>query len=104
MGLFLLSFFDMVRHDKHRLKLNDLYPHQVGSFLALFFLAKNEEDQNMTESTHTVQQCTVFRKAYILSASSFHKFLYSIIESLKKIREIAEFIPNQLRFHEKNFS
>ena len=27
-----------------------------------------------------------------------------IIESLKKIREIAEFIPNQLCFHEKNFS
>ena len=46
-------------------------------------------------------QCTVFRKAYILSGSGFHEFLYSIIESLKKIREIAEFIPNQLRFHEK---
>ena len=44
-------------------------------------------------------QCTVFRKAYILSG--FHEFLYSIIESLRKIREIAEFIPNQLRFHEK---
>ena len=42
---------------------------------------------------------TVFRKAYILSG--FHEFLYSIIESLRKIREIAEFIPNQLRFHEK---
>ena len=51
-----------------------------------------------------LQQCTVFRKAYILSGSSFHEFLYSIIESLRKIREIAEFIPNQLRFHEKNFS
>ena len=48
-----------------------------------------------------VYQCTVFRKAYILSGSGFHEFLYSIIESLKKIREIAEFIPNQLRFHEK---
>ena len=47
------------------------------------------------------QYCTVFRKAYILSGSGFHKFLYSIIESLRKIREIAEFIPNQLRFHEK---
>ena len=47
---------------------------------------------------------TVFRKAYILSGSGFHEFLYSIIESFKKIREIAEFIPNQLRFHEKNFS
>ena len=45
--------------------------------------------------------CTVFRKAYILSGSGFHEFLYSMIESLKKIREIAEFIPNQLRFHEK---
>ena len=45
--------------------------------------------------------CTVFRKAYILSGSSFNKFLYSIIESLRKIREIVEFIPNQLRFHEK---
>ena len=44
----------------------------------------------------------VFRKAYILSGSCFHEFLYHIIESLKKIREIAEFIPNQLRFHEKN--
>ena len=50
------------------------------------------------------RQCTVFRKAYILSGSGFHEFLYSIIESFKKIREIAEFIPNQLRFHEKNFS
>ena len=46
-------------------------------------------------------QYTVFRKAYILSGSSFHEFLYRIIESLKKIREIAEFIPNQLHFHEK---
>jgi len=44
---------------------------------------------------------TLFRKAYILSGSGFHKFLYSIIENLRKIREIAEFIPNQLRFHEK---
>ena len=49
-------------------------------------------------------QCTVFRKAYILSGSGFHEFLYSIIESLKKNCEIADFIPNQLRFHEKNFS
>ena len=48
-----------------------------------------------------VEHCTVFRKAYILSGSGFHEFLYSIIESLRKIREIAEFIPNQLRFHEK---
>ena len=31
-------------------------------------------------------------------------FLYSIIENFKKIREIAGFIPNPLRFHEKNFS
>ena len=44
---------------------------------------------------------TVFRRAYILSGSGFHEFLYSMIESLKKIREIAEFIPNQLHFHEK---
>ena len=51
-----------------------------------------------------LKQCTVFRKAYILSGSGFHKFLYSLIESLRKIREIAEFIPNQLHFHEKNFS
>ena len=43
----------------------------------------------------------MFRQAYILSGSGFHKFLYSIIESFKKNREIAEFIPNQLRFHEK---
>ena len=47
---------------------------------------------------------TVFRKAYILSGFGFHEFLYSMIESLKKIREIAEFIPNQLRFHEKTES
>ena len=26
-----------------------------------------------------------------------------VIESFKKIREIAGFIPNPLRFHEKNF-
>ena len=44
---------------------------------------------------------TVFRKAYILSSSGFHEFLYSKIESVRKICEIAEFIPNQLRFHEK---
>ena len=50
------------------------------------------------------KHCTVFRKAYILSGSGFHKFMYSMIESFKKIREIAEFISNQLRFHEKNFS
>ena len=43
----------------------------------------------------------MFRKAYILSGSGFHKFPYSIAESLKKNREIAAFIPNQLRFHEK---
>ena len=49
-------------------------------------------------------QCTVFRKAYILSGSGFHEFLYSIIESLKKNREIAESIPNQLRFHEKTLA
>ena len=49
-------------------------------------------------------QCTVFQKAYILSGSGFHEFLYSMIESYKKNHEIAEFIPNQLRFHEKNFS
>ena len=46
----------------------------------------------------------MFRKAYILSGSGFHEFLYSIIESFKKIREIAEFIPNQLRFHEKTLA
>ena len=46
-------------------------------------------------------QCTVFQKAYILSGSGFHEFLYSIIVSLRKIREIAEFIPNQLHFQEK---
>ena len=46
----------------------------------------------------------MFRKAYILSGYSFHEFLYSVIKSLKKNREIAEFIPNQLRFHEKNLA
>ena len=51
-----------------------------------------------------VQHCTVFRKAYILSGSGCHEFLYSIIESLKKTHEITKFIPNQSRFHEKNFS
>ena len=58
------------------------------------------------QNVHSVQysvltHCTVFRKAYILSGSGFHEFLYSIIESLRKIREIAEFIPDQLCFHEK---
>ena len=43
----------------------------------------------------------MFRKAYILSGSGFHEFLYSIIGNLRKILEIAEFIPNQLCFHEK---
>ena len=47
------------------------------------------------------KQCTVFWKAYILSGSGFHEFLYSIIESLKKTCEITEFIPNQLHFHKK---
>ena len=45
------------------------------------------------EKGHGLNQYTVFRKAYILSGSGFHEFLYSIIE----IREIAEFIPNQLK-------
>ena len=49
------------------------------------------------------RHCTVFQKAYILSGSGFYEFLYSIIESLKKIREIAEFIPCCI-FTEKNFS
>mgnify|MGYP001465026693 CR=1 FL=1 len=57
--------------------------------------------QPIYASQKNLIHCTVFRKAYILSGSGFHKFLYSIIESLRKIREIAEFIPNQLRFHEK---
>ena len=36
----------------------------------------------------------------IMFFSIFHcEFQYSIIESLKKIREIAGFIPNPLRFH-----
>ena len=35
------------------------------------------------------------------TSSGIHEFLYSVLKSLKKIREIAEFIPNQLRFHEK---
>ena len=56
---------------------------------------------NWTMHTDTYQ-CTVFREAYILSGSGFHEFLYSIIKSLKKNRETAEFIPDQLRFHEKN--
>ena len=52
------------------------------------------------KNSQKLVHCTVFRKAYILSGSGFHEFLYSIIENLKK-SEIAEFIPNQLRFHEK---
>ena len=52
----------------------------------------------------SAKHCTVFQKAYILSGSGFHEFLYTVIKSLKKIREVAEFIPNQLRFHAKNFS
>ena len=43
----------------------------------------------------------MFRKAYILFGSGSQEFLYSITESLKKIREIAEFIPNRLCFHKK---
>ena len=35
-----------------------------------------------------------------MHSSGFHEFLYSI----KKIREIAGFIPNQLRFHEKTLA
>ena len=31
-----------------------------------------------------LSQCTLFRKAYILSGSGFLEFLYSIIESFKK--------------------
>ena len=46
----------------------------------------------------------MFRKAYILSGSGFYEFLYSVIKSLKKICEIAEFIPNQLRFHKKTLA
>ena len=62
------------------------------------------EKGSFLPSKSMYRQCTLFRKAYILSGSVFHKFLYSIIESLKKTREIAEFISNQLRFHVKNFS
>ena len=40
---------------------------------------------NEIVGTFVWRHCTVFRKAYILSGSSFHEFLYSIIESLKKI-------------------
>ena len=58
---------------------------------------KNFKNQNWLH-------CTVVRKAYILSGSGFHEFLYSIIESLKKNREIAGFIPNPLRFHKKTES
>ena len=58
----------------------------------------------MSSQSSNQTSATVFRKAYILSGSGFHEFLYSVIKSLKKNREIAEFIPNQLRFHEKNFS
>ena len=36
------------------------------------------------EKGHGLNQYTVFRKAYILSGSGFHEFLYSMIESLKK--------------------
>ena len=58
---------------------------------------------NLNQGVQILCQCTVFPKAFILSGSGFHEFLYSIIESLRKNCEIAEFIPNQLRFHEKKF-
>ena len=57
---------------------------------------------NLNQTFH--EHYTVFRKAYILSGSGFHEFLYSVIKSLKFFREIAEFIPNQLRFHEKTLA
>ena len=70
--------------------------------LWLFFQAVLRTQGDHYVFSHLVASATtVFRKAYILSGSGFHEFLYSIIESLKKNREIAEFIPNQLRFHEK---
>ena len=57
----------------------------------------------MQVTEKVVERGTLLWKACILSGSGFYEFLYSVIKSLKKIREIAEFIPNQLRFHEKNF-
>ena len=48
-------------------------------------------------------QSIVFRKAYILSGSGFHEFVYSVIKSLKKICELAEFIPNSRKKTLANF-
>ena len=45
------------------------------TLLLLFFLLEFESK---------IHQCTMFRKACILSGSGFHKFLYSIIENFKK--------------------
>ena len=56
----------------------------------------------MRANARTEPMCS--GKPIFFPVPGFHEFLYSIIESFKKIREIAEFIPNQLRFHEKNFS
>ena len=52
------------------------------------FLAGPQEGLNIRGCHH---QCTVFQKAYILSGSGFHKFLYSIIESLKKLVKLLGF-------------
>ena len=75
----------------------------------MFIFKSQFECVSVATTTYTVMQlclqeklyCTLFRKAYILSGSGFHKFLYSIRESLEKTRQITEFIPNQLRFHKK---
>ena len=51
--------------------------------LIRFFLeTKSSVNQGVDElQTKILSQCTVFRKAYILSGFGFHEFLYSIIES-----------------------
>ena len=77
--------------------------HEIWFFI-VSILIRLKNKNKIGEVWWNFWECTVFWKAYILSGSSFHEFLYSVIKSLKKIREIAEFIPNQLRFHEKNFS
>ena len=66
----------------------------------MLFKVELPQYENNDKKKILKQHCTLFRTASILSGSSFHEILYSII----KTREIAEFIPNQLRFHEKNFS
>ena len=88
------------KEEKKAIALKMCYSNSIYSTVLIWSRKKQIYKCDKSELIKLVH-CTVFRKAYILSGSGFHKFLYSIIENLRKIREIAEFICNQLRFHEK---